>query len=85
MHVYVFSFVHFFPPRFLPSRCGEVEENDSPREQWCSKYQCLKTLLQIGKLTHAEQMRTKNAVSINKSALHVSLKQGTLIDLLMLL
>lgn len=38
-------------------------------------------LLQIGKLIQAEQMRTKNAGSINKSALHVSLKQGTLIDL----
>ena len=42
-------------------------------------------LLQNGKLTQAEQMRPKNADAINKSALHVSLKLGTLIDLLMLL
>jgi len=42
-------------------------------------------LSQIGKLIQAEQMRTKNADSINKSPLHVSLKQGTLIDLIMLL
>lgn len=41
-------------------------------------------LPQIGKLIQAEQMRTKNADSVNKSALHLSLKQGTLLDLMLL-
>lgn len=36
------------------------------------------------KLIQAEQMRTKNADSVNKSALHLLLKQGTLLDLMLL-
>lgn len=79
------QFFFFFLPEVSRSRYGEVEVKDSRKEQWCSKYRCLKMLLQNGKLTQAEQMRPKNADSINKSALHVSLKLGTLIDLLMLL
>lgn len=78
------SYIFFFP-RFPWCWYGEVDKKDSPRDQWYSKYQCLKMLPQIGKFIQAEQMRTKNADSISKSALHVSLKQGTLIDLLMLL
>lgn len=81
----MFSFLDFFFLEVSRARYGEVEVKDSPKEQWCSKYQCLKMLLQNCKLTQAEQMRPKNADSINKSALHVSLKPGTLIDLLVLL
>lgn len=74
----------FFLPRFLQSKYGEVQKKDSPRDQWCSKYQCLKVLPQIGELIQAEQMKTKNADSVNKSALHLLLKQGTLLDLMLL-
>lgn len=73
-----------FLPRFLRSKYSEVQKKDSPRDQWCSKYQCLKVLPQIGELIQAEQMRTKNADSVNKSALQLSLKQGALPDLMLL-